>query len=157
MRLPGYDYTQPGMYFITICTNNSECLFGKILNGQIMLNEFGRIVKLEWLKTHIMRKNVIIDQYVIMPDHMHCILVIDNKCRDTVHRIPTFEQFGKPVSGSIPTIIRSFKAVVTKRINTLRNTPGRKIWQSSFYEHIIRNKREYYAIRRYIINNPTKW
>jgi len=74
-----------------------------------------------------------------------------------MHRAPTYEKFGKPVSNSIPTIIRYYKAVVTKRINILRNTPGAQIWQRNYYEHLIRNKQEYYAIRQYIIDNPKNW
>ncbi len=74
-----------------------------------------------------------------------------------MHRALTYEKFGKPVSNSIPTIIRYYKAVVTKRINILRNTPGAQIWQRNYYEHIIRNKQEYYAIRQYIIDNSKNW
>ncbi len=74
-----------------------------------------------------------------------------------MHRALTYEKFGKPVSNSIPTIIRYYKAVVTKRINILRNTPAAQIWERNYYEHLIRNKQEYYAIRQYIIDNSKNW
>jgi REP element-mobilizing transposase RayT len=74
-----------------------------------------------------------------------------------MHRAPTYEKFGEPVSNLLPTIVRYYKAVVTGRINMLRSTPGAKIWQRNYYEHIIRNKKEYYAIRQYIIDNPKNW
>jgi len=78
-------------------------------------------------------------------------------CRGTACRAPTTEKFGKPVTQSIPTIIRSFKSAVTKQINIINHTPGQSIWQRGYYEHIIRDERELNRIRRYIINNPAKW
>ncbi|MCK4558855.1 MAG: transposase [Calditrichia bacterium] len=157
IRLKNHDYTQSGMYYVTICVKHEFNLFGNIKNGQMMLNQFGQIARSEWLKTHTMRKNIAINKFVIMPDHIHGILIIKYKCRGTMHRALTYEKFGKPVSNSIPTIIRYYKAVVTKRINILRNTPGAQIWQRNYYEHIIRNKQEYYAIRQYIIDNSKNW
>ncbi len=77
--------------------------------------------------------------------------------RGTACRAPTGEQFGKPVSGSIPTIIRSFKSAATKRVNESHGTPGTKLWQRNYYEHIIRNDDELNRIRQYIIDNPINW
>ena len=157
IRLKNHDYTQSGMYFVTICVKHKLNLFGKIKNGQMILNKFGEIAQFEWLKTHKIRKNISIDKYIIMPDHIHGILIVNNDSRGMVHRPPTHECFGKSVPNSIPTIIRYYKAGVTRRINLLRNRPGNKIWQRNYYERIIRNKNEYYAIRQYIIDNPKKW
>ena len=123
IRLKGYDYSQIGAYFITICTQNRECLFGKIVDGKMVLNPFGRIVADEWTKTALIRDEIKLDEWVVMPNHFHGIVVVTN-CRGTARRAPTVERFGKPVSGSIPTIVRSFKSAVTKRINELRQTPG---------------------------------
>lgn len=123
-------------------------------------NQNGEIVKIEWLKTFEMRKNLALDEYMIMPNHFHGIIIItDNESdgRGTLQRAPTFEQFGKPVSNSIPTIIRLFKSTTTKQINELRNTPGTKIWQRNYYEHIIRNENELNKIREYIQNNQLNW
>lgn len=157
IRLKGHDYSWEGTYFVTICTHNRECLFGDLLDGRTQLNEYGVIAKNEWLKTPQMRNNVIIDEFIVMPNHLHGIIIITGDGGGTVHRAPTVEQFGKPVSGSLPTIIRSFKSTVTNQINLLRNTPGTPVWQRNYYEHIIRNEDELHHIQEYIINNPFQW
>ncbi len=166
IRLPGFDYTQDGSYFITICTIDHICIFGNILNGKMVLNDFGKIVKTEWLKTAEMRNNIEIDEFVVMPNHVHGILNIVSR-RGTMHRAPTgthrapttpkFESFGKPVPGSIPTIVRGFKSTVTKQINEIQNAPGTPVWQRNYYEHVIRNETALNRIRNYIIRNPSKW
>ncbi|MCK8603108.1 transposase [Desulfoferrobacter suflitae] len=156
IRLKGYDYAGAGAYFVTICAQNRECLFGKIVDGKMVLNDAGEIVADEWIKTGDIRDKIILDEWVVMPNHFHGILVIDDR-RGTARRAPTVEQFGKPVSGSIPTIIRAFKSAVTKRINEMRKTPGVKIWQRNYYEHVIRNDNELNRIREYITNNPAQW
>lgn len=125
----------------------------------MILNPYGRIAEMEWYKTENRRRNIILNEFVVMPNHIHGIIVInDNPTgRGTARPAPTTEQFGKPVSGSIPTIIRSFKSAVTKNINELRNTPGIFVWQRNYYEHIIRDAAELNRIRNYIIENPLKW
>jgi len=165
IRLKRYDYTQPGAYFITICTHNRQCLFGKVVNGEMLLNALGEIVRDEWRHTAEIRPNVGLDAFVIMPNHIHGVIVIHaDTRRGTLQRaptieqhVPTTEQFGKPTSNSIPTIIRLFKSAVTKRINEMRGTPGIPVWQRNYYEHIVRNDGELNRIRKYIINNPLKW
>ena len=214
VRLQGYDYSQPGAYFITIVTHNRQCLFGNIVDGEMMLNEFGVLVKNEWLKTGIIRPNIVIDAFVVMPNHLHGILIITGNDdgrgfrggggRDTLQRVSTtksemesdtksdmesdtksdmesnmesdmesnmesdmesdtgmgtktMEQFGKPTTNSIPTIVRLFKSTTTKQINQLRQTPMQPLWQRNYYEHIIRNEIELNRIRQYIIDNPKKW
>jgi REP element-mobilizing transposase RayT len=159
VRLQGYDYSRAGAYFITICTRNRTCLFGAINYEKMVLNDAGQIVVDEWMKTAEIRRQIKIDEFVVMPNHFHGIVwVRDANGRGTARRAPTtMEQFGKPVSGSIPTIVRSFKSAVTKRINELRRTPGAKLWQRGFYEHIIRNEPELNRIRQYIMDNTIKW
>ena len=106
-------------------------LFGEVVDVEMVLNEWGMIAEREWLKTKEIRKNIIIDHCVVMPNHLHGIIGIvdeDDFSKGTMHRAltnssSTLEQYGKPVSGSIPTIIRSYKAAVTKKINILRQTP----------------------------------
>ena len=163
IRLKEYDYTTKNLYFITICTHNHEHLFGKIIDGNIRLNDLGRIAEKEWLKTKEIRKNITIDYYVVMPNHIHGIINIidtiqaDHVESDTEHRVPTYERFGRSIPNSISTIIRSYKSAVTKKINELRKTYKKKIWQSRFYDRIIRNENELNKIRKYILNNPLKW
>ena len=95
---------------------------GDLLDEKMVLNQFGEIVKTEWLKTFDIRKNLMLDEYIVMPKHFHEIII-------ALQRAPTFEQFSKPVSNSIPTVIRSFKSATTKRINGIRATPGIPVWQ----------------------------
>ena len=154
VRLQGYDYSQAGAYFITICTQGRECLFGAIENGEMMLSECGQIAHDEWLKSAKIRSEIELGEYVIMPNHFHGILIIG---RGTARRAPTVEQFGQPVSGSLPTIIRAFKSAITKRINEMRQSPGVSIWQRNYFEHVIRNEADYRRITEYVENNPRQW
>ena len=157
IRLKDYDYSQAGAYFVTLCIRNKECILGKVVDGEMMLNAYGRLVEEEWIKTADMRRNVGLDVFVVMPNHFHGILAIVDKCRGTVHRAPTQEQFAKPTSGSLPTIVRYFKSAVTRRINELRGIPYKPVWQRNYYEHVIRNENDLNEIREYIVNNPLKW
>lgn len=181
MRLRDYDYSSEGGYFSTIVTVNREPLFGRIKNGNMVLNEFGSIVRDEWIQTGLKRKNVKIykDEFCIMPNHFHAIIWIENgytktaregdmaRPGDTVplaslgsakiatRRVPT--RFGKPVEGSLSTIIGAFKSAATRRINALRGVEDEMVWQSRFYDHIIRDEKDYYEISEYIALNPAGW
>jgi REP element-mobilizing transposase RayT len=155
IRLTGYDYTIEGAYFITICTHGGWCLFGDIHNDRIVLNNLGKIVSNEWKKTGIIRSNIIADSFVVMPNHFHGIFSIT--CQGTPRRAPTAERFGKPVVGSVATVVRSFKSAVTKHINKLHSVPGGKVWQRNYYEYVIRDNATLNQIREYIVNNPGNW
>ncbi|MGM0545474.1 MAG: transposase [Bacteroidota bacterium] len=156
IRLKGYDYSKPGYYFITICVVNRYCFFGKIVDGQMILNKYGQIAKKEWFRTEKLRDNVCLDEFIVMPNHLHGIIELKGG-RDTARRVPTKEEFGQPTKNSIPTIIRSYKSAVTKAINELNAQPGDKVWQRNYYDHIIRNRHELNGIRKYIRNNPKNW
>jgi REP element-mobilizing transposase RayT len=156
IRLPGFDYGQPGMYFVTICTCKRQILFGEVVEGAMVLNQIGRIVEEEWSKTAALRPYVALDKFVIMPNHFHAIVEMHER-RGTACRAPTAERFAQPVSGSLPTIIRSFKSAVTKRVNDCRNMPGVPFWQENYYEHVIRNEDDLHRIREYIQTNPVRW
>ena len=157
IRLKGYDYTQRGIYFVTICTFNRQCLFGEILDGKMRLNEWGQIVLNEWERSAVIRPEIQLDKFVVMPNHVHGIIVLNDDGRGTARRAPTREQFGKPVAHSVPTIIRSFKSAVTKYINEIQHVPNAPIWQRNYYEHIIRDENEFNRVRQYIIDNPAQW
>jgi putative transposase len=164
IRLRHFDYSQTGAYFVTICTWKRECVFGDISDGHAgvqssvpLLNGYGEIVKSEWMKTAEIRTNVELDEFVVMPNHIHGILIINDDGRGTLQRAPTYERFGKPVSNSLPTIVRLFKSTTTKQINKIRNTPGRPVWQRNYYERIIRDDDELYRVRQYTRENPLKW
>ena len=169
IRLQGYDYAQAGAYFITICTHQREYLFGQIANKEMKLNDVGLVVKQEWEKSAVLRPYIKLGEFVIMPNHFHGIIWMldddgrDTACndtarRDTARRVPTtIEQFGKPVTGSIPTIVRAFKSAVTRQINLIRQTQGAPVWQRNYYDHIIRDNKSYEQIAQYILENPAKW
>ena len=125
---------------MTICTKNRMCLFGTIVDEKMILNEFGELTKNEWLMTSKVRLNVDIDKFAIMPNHLHCILFLRDLDDVGAHcnvplqpDTPQTEQFGKSTVNSIPTIIKLFKATVTKQINELRGTPGEPVWQRKLF------------------------
>jgi len=159
LRLRGYDYSQPGAYFVTICAKDHLPQFGEIRGNDMKLNEQGSIVEKIWKEIPEHFTNVPLDEFIVMPNHVHGILLLDENpdCKGTACRAPTVEGFGKPVKGSLPTIIRSFKSESTHRINRLDKRKGISIWQRNYYEHIIRNQDSLNRIRRYIQENPIKW
>jgi putative transposase len=158
IRLQGYDYTEPGAYFVTICTHDRVCSLGTVMGGQMQLNDWGRMVAECWVALPVHFVYVTLDEWVVMPNHMHGIVVItDSVVGARQSRAPTVEQIRHPLPGSNPTIIRSFKSVVTKRINLLRGTTAPPVWQRNYYEHIAQDERGLCAIRRYIRQNPAKW
>ena len=167
IRLPGYDYSSEGGYFFTCVTAGREPLFGEVVDREMVLNDFGRIVQEEWFKTAKIRPNIKLDEdeFVVMPNNINGIIWITcwgtARCAPT-ERFPTertqkIERFGKPVSNSIPTIIRLFKSTTTKQINQLRQQPGKPVWQRNYYEHIISTEKEYENIANYIFDNPQGW
>ena len=159
-RLKDGDYSRSGGYFVTVCTFHRTSLFGKIVNGRMELNDFGRIVENEWFKSSLIRREIELDAFQIMPNHLHGIIFIQ-------------ENFNKLISGdsvgangrsplqmkpkSLSSFISGFKSSVTKQINMLQGTPGQNIWQRNFYDRIIRNDDELHKIQEYIVNNPLKW
>ncbi|MEO8343864.1 MAG: transposase [Gallionella sp.] len=164
IRLKGYDYSQAGAYFVTICAHDRKCLFGDVgarravpnLALEMVLNNLGEIVVAEWLKTARVHPTIELGEFVVMPNHFHGILILRGD-EGTARRAPTVERFGKPTVGTVPTMIRSFKSAVTKCINEIRNTPGAPVWQRNYYEHVIRDEADYTGIAEYIANNPQRW
>lgn len=158
IRLKGYDYSQDGTYFVTICTANRECIFGEIVEGNMILNDIGRIANDELHKTSMIRRNVKMDCTIVMPNHIHAIVVIDNNV-GTYSNTPlqkTDTPFRSP-SHNLGAIIRGYKSTVTKQVNILRKTPGEPVWQRNYYENIIRDESSWNHIREYVKNNPQKW
>jgi len=166
IRLKDYDYKQPGAYFVTIVAYDRAGLFGDIVDGEVHLSRYGELVSTYWQAIPKHFPHAEMDVFVVMPNHVHGIIsIIVGAC----HAVPLrssstindstehFERFGKPVSGSIPTIVRSFKSVVTKDINELRHTIGASIWQRNYFEHVIRDEESLNRIRQYILDNPARW
>ena len=167
IRLQGYDYASAGAYYVTIVAWQRECLFGDVINKEMQLTKFGLVAKQQWEKLPKRFPNIELGAYMIMPNHMHGIIEIINDRGTTGNRInlddelsrraPTQEQFQKPVKGSIPTIIRSYKSAVSYRINLMRRTDGVPVWQRNYYEHIIRNQTDLQNKTDYIEANPLLW
>lgn len=158
IRLSGYDYTRAGAYFVTICTWGRACLFGNVIDETMQLNDVGRAVLMCWEQIPRHFPRVELDEFVVMPNHVHGILVLAvDTDRGTACRAPTMERFGKPVARSLPTIVRSFKSAASKRVNELVGVSGAPIWQRNYHEHIIRNEQALNAIRQYIQDNPSQW
>ncbi len=156
-RLKDYDYASSGGYFVTICTYERKCVFGEIANQQMELNVFGTIVHEQWKQTGILRDNVQLDAFVVMPNHVHGIILItstNNNLRDMMHHVPTPRKFSKPIANSLSAIVGSFKAAVTRQIRRLPETPDHPIWQSRYHDHIIRSLPDLNRIRAYVRANP---
>jgi REP element-mobilizing transposase RayT len=182
IRLKGFDYTHAGAYFITMITQDRHCLFGEVVDGEMRLSPLGNVARQQWERLPSRFPHIGLAEFVLMPNHVHGIIVIYDDDPDSMdlsdtrrgtaggftppvvrtnRRAPTdspiLEQFGKPVPGSIPTIIRSYKSAVAYRLNLIRRTPGAAVWQRNYYEHIIRDEAEYHRIARYILENPAGW
>jgi len=174
IRLKKYDYSDTGWYFITICTQNRKCLFGNVINNKIILNKFGNIVykKINELRIY---KNVEIDVYCIMPNHIHLILIIvgaDPCVRPLLKNINLSQNIdlgstrgSTPTQKSNPTIgeyVKRFKTLTTFiYINNVKNNNWppfeKRLWQRNYYEHIIRNQYDLNRIRQYVRDNPMNW
>jgi putative transposase len=151
IRLKGYDYAQPGAYFVTICVRERECALGDVVDGGMVLNDLGEIVCESWSWLAEQYPYVTLDEWVVMPNHLHGIIIIDDDDgRGASRRTPTKR---KPLGQ----LVGAFKTVSTKRINQIHDNAGTLFWQRGFYEHIVRNERELDAIRQYITDNPLKW
>jgi len=154
IRLKNYDYSKEGIYFITICTQNREMLFGEIIDKKMKLNEVGEMIKSFYLNLENRYENIKCHEYVIMPNHIHFIIEILGK-----------EESMAPMGGAstkLGDIIGSFKSLTTvKYIENVKlkkwKSFDRRIWQKNYYEHIIRDEKDYERISNYINNNPINW
>jgi len=174
-RKQNWDYTQNGAYFITICTANRENYFGKIIDGKMILSPTGILADVFWHEIKNHAKFVELNEFVVMPNHIHGILILNNPNNDgnadvvgTGHALslqrpqPTVPS--QPLTGknryqnigknSVSAIIGSYKSAVTKHANRLKLPNG---WQTRFHDHIIQNDDEFKRIKNYIANNPINW
>jgi len=137
-------------------------LFGEVVDGEMQSNALGKIVREEWFRTAEIRPNVVLydHEFVVMPNHIHGIIrIVDLPADVGAQRrcAPTDDERPHVPPGSLGAIVRAFKSAATKRINVLRKTPGKPVWQRNYYEHIVRNEKTLDAIRRYIVYNPLRW
>ena len=137
------DYARPGWYAVTICTRQRECLLGEVVAGRVALSPFGEIVAACWEELPEHFRRVRLDAFVVMPNHLHGILLLLGP--------PAPPQHG------LPEVVRGLKGESARRINRLRDTGGATVWHRSFYDQIIRDARQLAAIRAYIVANPARW
>ncbi len=179
LRKINYDYSKPGQYFITFNTFQRKKILGKIINGKMSLNQYGEIIKDTWLDLPNHNFNIILDEFIIMPDHFHGIIeIIDPHGRipdppgiqdpPGIPDLPEIPDLPKipdqaikrrnsvPPQHNLSEIIRQLKSFSTRRINELRGTPGARVWHRSFNDKIIRSKTQLDNTRNYIKNNPQK-
>ena len=156
IRLRGYDYSQAGAYFITVCTQNRGCLFGEIADDEMRLNDAGRIVEQCWSEIPAHFPHVELDTFIVMPNHIHGVLVIiDDVGAKNFSPLPLNKRMPRGTSKTIGSVVRGFKIGVAKWFR--QNTDIYTVWQRNYYEHIIRNDESLNRIREYIVNNPLQW
>jgi len=161
IRLPAYDYRWNGAYFVTICAKHRSCLFGDIVAGESLANEFGKIVNACWTEIPSHAPYVMLDAFVLMPNHAHGVLILTETERGTVgarHALPLqstpLRHFQEPPALARSSVIGSFKSASARKINVRRGTQGTPVWQRNYYEHVVRSEEDLLAIRNYIFENP---
>ena len=186
IRLQGYDYSQPGAYFVTICAHHRECLFGTIVHEKMALNEFGSIARDAWVDLPNHYQRVQLDAFIVMPNHVHGIIGLSDgvglehagvnpggaihvvgagseptRHGGAIHESPRPESYKQMITRRrrmlLPKIIGRFKMNSARQINILRETSGLPVWQRNYFERIIRDEKQHNAIRTYIANNPVRW
>jgi REP element-mobilizing transposase RayT len=166
IRLAGYDHAAPGAYFVTLVTRGRECLFGEVSpDGLVRLNDDGLMIEAEWIKLPKHFPQARLEDYVVMPNHLHGIVVAGRGEASASSQLPSNER-GADASplqphgthrGSLGAIVQNHKSVSSRRLNARRGTPGLPAWQRNYYEHVVRNRADLDRIRRYIRDNPARW
>ena len=158
IRFADHNYSRGGIYFVTITALDRVPLFGEIIDNVMIPNAFGLVIEEEWLRSAEIRRELRFDGFVLMPNHLHGIVIIsplddrppsDGGCTS---RVPLQRE-----PRSLSSFVAGFKSTTTWRINTLRNSPGDKVWQRNYHEHLIRSRRSHDTIREYIATNPQRW
>lgn len=161
IRLSNYDYTQPSCYFVTVCTQGRGDLFGEVVEGEMRPNDAGRMVRGIWDELSVFYPGVNVDEFVVMPNHVHGIIVLKVLDSDESGQA----QGPAPTNRSalsLPEVVHRFKTMTTKRYaEGVRNSGwlpfDRRLWQRNYCEHVIRNDAALERLRRYIVANPSRW
>ena len=168
LRLEGFDYSKEGAYFVTICTRNRECLFGAVVDGEMRLNNVGRVVQTVWGGLSDRFPTIELDAFVVMPNHVHGIFVVGAALAPPKRR-KVGAGLALPVGGAassaptrfasttLGTVVRAFKSISAMGVNRLLSRSGQSLWQRSYYEHVIRTEQSLNRTREYIATNPLRW
>jgi putative transposase len=149
IRLAGYDYSRCGAYFVTVCAANRECLFGDIADGEMHPNAYGLLVERSWVELRDTYPYVNLDAWVLMPNHLHGVVVITDESGDATNILMKRKPLGN--------LIGAFKTISTRHINELRGSSGTPVWQRNYYEHVVRSDAVLRRVRDYIQTNPGNW
>jgi putative transposase len=164
LRLTGWDYSSEGVYFVTICCHDRQSYFGRICDNEIILSEIGLIATKFWKEIPNHFVHVKLDEYIVMPNHIHGIIILDYSLVRSRHGMTlqsnngsnhNINQFSKPIKNSISVIINQYKSSVKRWCN--QNGSDHFRWQSRFYDQLLHNENSIDIIREYIYNNPKKW
>ena len=154
IRLRDYDYTRNGAYFVTVCTNKRLCLFGEIEDGLLRLSPIGQTVDTAWHELPAHTPDLMLDAWVVMPNHVHGILVLPGTITNPLAAVKTPQGLN---AGSLGAVIGGFKSAVSRTVNAANLSPIRPLWQRNYFERIIRDDSELDAARTYIEKNPLRW
>jgi len=174
IRLKGYDYSLPGYYFVTICVHERAYLFGKIIDGEMLLNEAGHMINKWQVEIPHKFEYICVDSFVVMPNHIHAIFAISEPAEADLCVYPDkhlcvcpnengeHDEKGRPAGLPLPRVVQWFKTMTTNDyIHGVKHNYWRafrlRLWQRNYYEHIIRNEEDYYCTREYILSNPKNW
>jgi len=153
LRFDLWDYRAPAAYFVTIVTHGRARLFGSIVDGAVNLSVLGRVARDEWLRSAALRPDLELDQFVVMPNHIHGLVLLL-----PVEPMPDLPQTGgRLLSRSLGALVGGFKSASSRRINEQRRRPGQPVWQRNYHDRIVRNEDELDAVRAYIFENPSWW
>ncbi len=157
IRLKGFDYSADGAYFLTICVRNRECLLGEIQDKKMILNNYGEMVREIWEGLPDKVSDIDLDEYVIMPNHFHAILLIHKSVDSSkIYSNLDVNEAKSRRKMILPKVVGRFKMLTAKAINQSREIEG-AFWQRNYYENVIRSEEDVQRVREYIINNPIQW
>ncbi len=158
-RLAGYNYSQEGAYFVTICSFQRACIFGAIVGEEMRSNRYGSFVDGSWHNIPEHHPHVVLDEFVVMPNHIHGVLFLlgDGPPGDAGVAPTSRGRSSGPSSGSLGAVVGAFKSAITRGINRMRGGPGVPVWQRNYHDRIIRDEAELLRIRTYIRENPLRW
>jgi putative transposase len=144
LRLCGFDYSSEGLYLVTVCTDRRGCVFGRTENGQPILNRLGEIVERQLADLPRRLHGIEMDRFVVMPNHVHAIVVLGTRARQA-----------SPLR--LGHVVGAFKSGSTREINLVRTTPGERVWQRGYHDHVVRDEADLQRVRKYVETNPIRW
>jgi putative transposase len=174
VRLKDYDYASEGMYWVTLCIQGRRTILGSVDDEAMHLSDLGQIVEAEWKRIPLAFPHAELDEFQVMPNHLHGIIMFDRRpelvgANNPRHDVasegqthiagysPSSVQPTGTVSGSLAAVIQNFKKNTGRVINRIQRSPGKPVWQRNYYEHIIRSEEELERLREYIVLNPSRW